>query len=168
MMVRREVFESRSVDPSVFSGTGCASPTGASPVPVSAGAPGSRFQGEGEILRPRAGRRKPTVCGEPVRGPQHEVKPAASTEKQSGGRAGHFTAKATRSGLVPERLLRSGGVGGAARGQGDERNTGDPSVWPGSGQGGSYKPKAKSSAAQRESEGIVVLPTGSRAWERTS
>jgi RNA-directed DNA polymerase len=36
------------------------------------------------------------------------------------------------------------------------RNRRDPSARPVSGQGGSYKPKAKSSAAQRESEGVVV------------
>jgi RNA-directed DNA polymerase len=39
---------------------------------------------------------------------------------------------------------------------GGERNTRDPSAWPRSGQGASYKPKAKSAAVQRESEGIVV------------
>ena len=41
--------------------------------------------------------------------------------------------------------------------QGVERNTRDPSAKPESGQASSYKPKAKSSRAQRESEGIVVL-----------
>ncbi len=146
----------------------CAFPTGASPVPVSAGAPGSRSQGVGEISRPRAGCQKPTSSGEQVRGPQHEVKPAASTEEQSGGRAAHVTAKAIRDGLDPERLFRSGGVRRAARVQGDVRNTGGPSGWPMSGRGVSYKPKAKSSAAQRESEGTVVLHTGPWAWERTS
>ena len=40
--------------------------------------------------------------------------------------------------------------------QGEARNTRGPSGQPKSRQGGSYKPKAKSSAAQRESEGIVV------------
>ena len=40
---------------------------------------------------------------------------------------------------------------------GVERNTRGPSAQPGSGQARSYKPKAKSSRAQRESEGIVVL-----------
>lgn len=40
--------------------------------------------------------------------------------------------------------------------QGGARNTGDPSAQPESGRGGSYKPKAKSSAVQRESEGAVV------------
>ena len=33
----------------------------------------------------------------------------------------------------------------------------DPSAQPGSGRRGSYKPRAKASAAQRESEGVVVL-----------
>lgn len=37
--------------------------------------------------------------------------------------------------------------------QGSSWNTGDPSASPSSRQGGSYKPKAKSSAAQRKSEG---------------
>jgi len=146
----------------------CAFPTGESPVPVSAGAPGSRSQGEGEIPRPRAGRRKPTSCGEQVRGPQHEVKSAASKERQSGGRAAHVTAKATPSALVPDRASGPGGVWGAARVQGDVRNTGGPSVRPWSGHGGSYKPKAKSSAAQRESEGIIVLAIGDCPRERTS
>jgi RNA-directed DNA polymerase len=40
--------------------------------------------------------------------------------------------------------------------QGDVRNTGDPSRLPSSRQGDSYKSKTKSSAAERESEGIVV------------
>jgi RNA-directed DNA polymerase len=41
--------------------------------------------------------------------------------------------------------------------QGGVRNTGGPSAPPSSRQGGSYKSKTKSSAAQRESEGIEVL-----------
>ena len=49
-----------------------------------------------------------------------------------------------------------GGVRGAARGQGEERNTRDPSAQPGSGKASSYKPRVKSTTAQRESEGIVV------------
>jgi RNA-directed DNA polymerase len=40
--------------------------------------------------------------------------------------------------------------------QGAERNTRDPSWQPSSGQSEPYKPKAKSAAAKRESEGIVV------------
>lgn len=47
--------------------------------------------------------------------------------------------------------------------QGEVRNTRDPSRWPTSGQGASYKPKAKSAAAERESEGIVVPQSGAQA-----
>jgi len=95
--------------------------------------------------------------GERAHGPQHEVKPAASTDLQSGSRAAHITAKATSgAGQVPEPASGLGGVGGAARGQGDARNTRDPSARPESGQARPYKPKAKSGRAQRESEGIVV------------
>lgn len=57
---------------------------------------------------------------------------------------------------VPKPCIDSGGVWGAARVQGEVRNTRDPSAQPSSGQGGSYKPKAKSSAVQRGSEGTVV------------
>ena len=41
--------------------------------------------------------------------------------------------------------------------QGEVRNTRGPSSQPVSGRGGSYKPKAKSSVAERESEGAVVV-----------
>ena len=55
------------------------------------------------------------------------------------------------------RVAGLGGVGGAARVHGAERNTRGPSAQPGSGQRGSYKPPAKTSAAQRESEGTIVV-----------
>lgn len=45
-----------------------------------------------------------------------------------------------------------------ARARGSIRNRRDPSAQPGSGRGASYKPRAKSTAAQRESEGVVVPP----------
>jgi RNA-directed DNA polymerase len=57
---------------------------------------------------------------------------------------------------APERGVGPGGVRGAARVQGLPRNTRGPSAPPSSRQGGSYKSRTKSSAAQRESEGIVV------------
>ena len=140
----------------------CASPAGESPAPVGAEAPDSRPQAPGEIPVSRAGHRKPDLRREPqsgkrVRGPQHEVKSGASTEKQSGSRAAHFTAKATTDALVSERASVLGGVLGAARVQGAVRNTRGPSAQSPSRQGGSYKPRAKASAAQRESEGIVVV-----------
>ena len=56
----------------------------------------------------------------------------------------------------PELTADLGGVQGAARVQGEARNTRDPSAWPSSGQGGTYKAKPKSYAVQRESEGVVV------------
>jgi RNA-directed DNA polymerase len=49
-----------------------------------------------------------------------------------------------------------GGVEGAARVHGGERNTRGPSARPGSRQSDSYKPTVKASRAQRVSEGIVV------------
>jgi hypothetical protein len=115
----------------------------------------------------RAGRQKPVkgrkpLSGEQARGPQHQVKPAASTYEQSGGRAAHVTAKAILDTGVPKAVVSSGGVWGAARVRGEVRNTGDPSAQPESGRGGSYKPKAKSSAVQRESEGIEVPQTSVR------
>jgi hypothetical protein len=105
----------------------------------------------------QAGCQKP-LRRKQARGPQHKVKPAASTDSQSESRAGHVAAKATsrapQSGDVRARGL--GGVGGAARVQGAGRNTRGPSAPPGSAQGASYKPMAKASRAQRESEGVVV------------
>ena len=139
----------------------CASPTGESPVPVGVGAPGSRPQVVEGDLCARAGRqesvrrRKPR-SGEQARGPQHQVKPAASTNLQPTDRAAHVTAKATPLAQEPKRAGGCGGVWGAARVQGLERNVRGPSARPLSGQASWYKPKAKSSRAQRESEGIVV------------
>ena len=49
------------------------------------------------------------------------------------------------------------GVWGAARVQGNARDAGDPSGQPTSGKDRSYKPKAKASGVQRESEGAMVL-----------
>ena len=136
----------------------CSSPAGVSPASVSAGAPSSRPQASIERSVAQAGCHKP-LRRKPARGPQHQVKPAASTDSPSESRAGHVAVKATsaasQSGDAHAAGL--GGVWGAARVQGDERNTRDPSARPESGHRGSYKPTAKSSRAQRESEGVVVL-----------
>jgi hypothetical protein len=139
----------------------CACPTGESPVPVGVGAPGSRPQVVEGDLCARAGRQKPARRrkprnGEQARGPQHEVKPAASTHLQPAGRAAHLTAKATSPERDPKREGDCGGVWGAARVQGQVWNVRGPSARPESGQACSYKPKAKSRRVQRESEGIVV------------
>jgi len=143
-------------------GSGCTSPAGESPEPVSVGAPGSRPQARGEIAVSRAGCRKPKRQrvwrdGEQARGPQHEVKLAASTDEQFGGRAGHVAAKATLGAQIPERASGPDGVWSVARVQGAVRNRRDPSDRPLSRRGGLDKPKVKPGAGQRESEGIVVL-----------
>src|SRR6476646_8228632 len=155
-MVRRDANEKETSQEAEPSDASCASPAGESPAPVGAEAPDSRPQAAGEILTSQAGYRKP-AGGEPpvrrerVRGPQHEVKSGASTEKQSESRAAHFTAKATTGAPVSERATVLGGVRDAARVQGGVRNTRGPSAQSQSRQGGSYKPRAKASAAQRES-----------------
>ena len=149
-MVRRDEADKSS------SASGCSSPAGASPASVSPGAPSSRPQVSTEKSVAQAGCQKP-LRRKPVRGPQHHVKPAASTDSQSESRADHVAAKAmsavSQSG---DHAAGLGGVGGAARVQGDGRNTRGPSAPPWSGQRDSYKPTAKASRAQRESEGVVV------------
>lgn len=152
-MVRRDVAQCPDVGP----GTACcAFSVGGSPTPVSVGAPGSRVAAGGEILFVEADRQKP-LRGERPYGPQHEVKSAASIDKQSGSRAAHVMAKATLDALVPKRASGPGGVRGVARTEGKERNTRDPSSQPSSRRAVSYKPRAKSSGAERESEGIIVV-----------
>ena len=158
-MVRRDADGSGDAQASTDRCAGYASPTDESSVPVSAGAPGSRPPVAGEIPSVEAGCRKPSaamVGGERVHGPQHQANAAASSEKQSGGRAAHFTAKATSAVQDPERPSDPGGVRGAARVQGNVWNRRGPSGQPSSRQGCSYKPKVKASADQRESEGVVV------------
>jgi RNA-directed DNA polymerase len=105
----------------------------------------------------RAGRQEP-LRREQVRGPQREVNPAASSEKQSGSRADDVPAKAKSVAQRPGVESAGGptGVRGAAREQGSEWNRRGPSAWPLSRPGGPYKPSAKAGAVQRESEGIVV------------
>ena len=93
---------------------------------------------------------------EQVRGPQHEVKPAASTGLQWEGRAAHVTAKATPAARESGWAEGFPGVLGAARGQGEERNTRDPSASRQSPQVAPYKPKVKGADAQRKSEGSTV------------
>ena len=151
-MVRRDDEGARAF------ASGRSSPAGASPASVSAGAPSSRPQTCGENRAGQAGCQEP-LRREPVRGPQHEVKLAASSDLQPESRAGHVAAKAMSTGPQSggTRPVGLGGVRSAARGQGEERNTRGPSAQPGSGHRHSYKPPAKASAGQRESEGTVVV-----------
>jgi len=104
--------------------------------------------------------RKPDVAkaagGKQQRGPQHEVKPSASSEIQSERRAEHVAAKAMSPAQESGWAEGLGGVLGAARAEGEVRNTRDPSRQPTLGEGRAYKPKAKSRGGERESEGLVV------------
>lgn len=86
------------------------------------------------------------------------MKPAASTEEQCERRVAHVTTKATSAASASgdRRAAELAGVWGAAREHGEARNRRGPSASPASGQGGAYKPKAKSRTVQRESEGIIV------------
>ena len=90
-MVRHEAMARPNLQGRGSAAACCASPTGESPVPVGVGAPGSRPQACEGDLGARAGcqkpvRRRESRSGEQARGPQHEVKPAASTEGE-GARA---------------------------------------------------------------------------------
>ena len=84
------------------------------------------------------------------------MKPAASSQKQSERRAEHFAVKATFSPRESGWGEELGGVWGAARVEGEVRNTRGPSVQPTSGKDRPHKPSAKAGGAQRESEGVVV------------
>ena len=132
-------------------------PAGASPARTGVGPSGSRPAARGEIRVAEAGCRKP-LRREQERGPQHQVKPAASTDEQCGSRAEHVAAKATfavrKSEVAP--AASPAGVKGAARAQGSVWNRRDPSARPTSGQSGAYKPMVKSRRVQRESEGVVL------------
>ena len=87
------------------------SPAGASPVSVSAGAPSTRPQACEESRTAQAGCQEP-LRREPVRGPQHHVKLAASSNLQPEPRAGHGAAKTTPV------ALQSGDVQGHSAGYG--------------------------------------------------
>src|SRR5438093_5510886 len=132
-------------------------PAGVSPARTGVGPSGSRPPARREIAVAEAGRRKP-LRREQERGPQHQVKPAASTDEQCGEPSQHVRAKAKfavrKSEAAP--AASPAGVEGAARAQGSVWNRRDPSARPASGQSDAYKLKAKSRRVQRESEGTVV------------
>jgi len=160
-MVRREGIAAGPAGSSVEVGVPCCTdPAGESPARVIAGEPGSRPPPEAQKPTGEAWRRKPSAAkaagGEQQRGPQHEVKPAASSQKQSESRAEHVPAKAMQSAGKSGYAPSLGGVWGAARAEGAVWNTRDPSAQPTSGKDRPYKPSAKTGGAQRESEGDVV------------
>ena len=159
-MVRREGKAKETVEAVAEAEPCCTAPAGESPARVIAGEPGSRPAPEIERSKGEAWCRKPSEAkaagGKQQRGPQHEVKPAASSETQSESRAQHVGAKAMLGAGDSGCASGLGGVRGAARAEGEVRNTRDPSRLPTSGEGRAYKPKAKSHGGERESEGSVV------------
>src|SRR5260370_36990412 len=144
-MVRRDEADG------LRSASRCSSPAGVSPASVSAGAPSSRPQVSVERPVAQAGCQEP-LRREPARGPQHDVKPAASTESQSESRAGHIAAKATSA--VPEsggvRTAGLGGGGGGARAHGDGRETRGPAAQPVFPRAGGDKAAGDSGAGRGE------------------
>src|SRR5262249_41291800 len=109
-----------------------------------------------ETRAAQAGCQKP-LRRKPARGPQHQVKPAASTHLQSESRAAHVPAKAmSAASQSGDHAAGLGGVWGAGRVHGNERDTRGRAAPPGLGQTDAYTPTAKASRAQRASEGIVV------------
>src|SRR3954451_5270338 len=122
-MVRREGTAAGPAGSSAEEGVpSCTDPAGESPARVIAGEPGSRLQPGTERRPGQAERRKPiaakAVGGEQQRGPQHEVKPAASSQEQSESRAEHVPVKAMQSAGKSGYAPSLGGVWGAARAEG--------------------------------------------------
>jgi hypothetical protein len=137
-MVRRGAEEELTPTRGEGISAGHATPTCEMTVPAGVGAPGGGPQVVEGVLPSRAGRQRPVkrrkACsGGPARGPQHEVKRAASTPAQAAVRAAHGTAKATSPAREPKLTGGCGGVGGAARAQGQVRNVRGLSARPESG-----------------------------------
>jgi hypothetical protein len=161
-MVRPEVRDGERAQASAAARTCCTDLAGESPVPVSAGAPGSRLRAVGEILPTQAERQQPLGREQPGR-PQREVNAAAPSVLQPKGvwesRAAHVTAKATHIDLVPERSVGLPGVRAAACPDRSMRNWRGPTRQPTSGKDRAYKAGAESARSQ---EGV----RGARStWE---
>src|ERR1700689_466328 len=119
-MVRREGTAAGQAGKPVEEGVPCCTvPAGESPVRAIAGEPGSRPAPEAETPTGEAWCQKPSVAKAAVReqqrGPQHQVKPAASSQDQSESRAQDVRAKATSTACESGRAGDLGGVWGAAR-----------------------------------------------------
>lgn len=160
-MVRPDEVERAA--PALVEASGCIDLTGESPVRVIAGEPGSRLPAPVETPAAEAQRRKPPWRRKQAGGPQREVNAEqASSEFQPKGvregRAGHATAKAKDSALVPERALDLSGVVAAARLHRSVWNRRDPSRRPTSG-------RATHISAERESASCRAGVRGGRSTE---
>jgi len=129
-------------------------PPGKAPEPPVAG---SGAGPKGSVL---SGASKASERRKQNRSPQHQVKPAASSDYQPKGaregRAAHFTAKATDKRPQSGWTMDLPGALGAGCGESRVRDRRDPPRQPTSGGERSYKAKPKSTGAGRESEGLVV------------
>ena len=135
--------------------------TGGSPVRVSAGAPGSRLQAEGEIRSYEAECRKPLKQRGANQRAATKVNAVASSYSQPKGvpegRTAHVTVKATDSIPKPDGKLDLRGVwsGGTLGKNMAEQERPYPAV--GSDKDRGYKAgRPKSHGAGRESEGLAV------------
>jgi len=134
---------------------------GASPVRVSAGAPGSRFQPGGEILPSRAECRKPLK----ERGANRRAATISernslvilSAERCLGGPSRSFHGEGNRQHAGPERMLDLPGVSGGGTSGQSKAEQERPYLAAMSGKDRAYKAgRLKSHGAGRESERPVV------------
>jgi hypothetical protein len=135
----------------------CIDPAGGSPARVIAGEPGSRHQPAWETAQAERCVKSLTYGGSEAAG-RNKVNASASSDSQPKGawerRAGHVTAKATHSVLVPERALGLPGVWAAARCEGSMRNTRDPHRQPTLGEGRAYKAGAEVARSRKGVRGV--------------
>jgi len=137
----------------------CVYLTGASPVRVITGEPGSRPRSRRENAAAKRG--VTGLCGGSNATGRNGVNATASTKFQPKGvregRAAHVTAKATdRTRRDPGRVLDLSGVWATARGERQTRNRRDPTWRPTSGKDQAYKAEPKMLGARRESEGSIL------------
>jgi hypothetical protein len=130
-------------------------PAGESPVPVGAGAPGSRPRSRGEILVAERGVESLFGGSKRVGWDCSLVKPTIGEPSRSCHGEGH----------VRQSWFRIG-CGGSLRGREtctrarSDRGTGEARLCSLVSKDRSYKPMAKGNGAQRESEGVVVVMIG--------
>jgi len=137
----------------------CVHLTGASPVRVITGEPGSRPRPRRENAAAKRG--VTGLYGGSNDTGRNGVNATASTDYQPKGvregRAAQVTAKATdRARRDPGRALDLTGVWATARGERGTRNRRDPTWQPTSGKDQAYKAEPKTPRARRESEGFIL------------
>src|SRR5690348_5083054 len=118
-MVRREGNVEEIAEATAEAEPCCTVPAGESPAAVIAGEPRSRPAPEAKRPTGEARCQEPSAAkaarGRQQRGPQHQVKPAASSQKQSESRTEHVPVKATQRAGESGYARSLGGVWGAAR-----------------------------------------------------